>query len=171
MKSLHAIKIAFLLFIFVFTACSSRVVLPPLPGHVTSQENGAKFFVKPIIIIDTRMSNEMRENAIAMYQNLVFEKLSNLNKLALNKEEAKYELDLIVQKYFKRNAEGYLSPFGGGPKSDHMETLAIVKDIDSGEELGRGRIFYRDPSVFGSLSRMIEDSAEEIVNYVSGKKR
>ncbi len=147
--------------------CGGHVYLAPLPAEATLPEK--RYFLEPITITDQRMSLEFRQNAISIYEERIIKKLTSLDKLATDKSSADYVLMLIVEKYYKRNADKYLSPFGGGPRSDHMETLVIVRDPESGKELSRGRIFYRDPSVFGSLSNMIDSSIDNIAAYITGE--
>ena len=160
-------KIILILSIIFVASCRGHVYLAPLPAEATMSEK--KYFVEPIKITDQRMTPDFRENGISIYQKGIEEKLKKMNKLAINKVEADYILVLIVEKYYKRNAEKYMSPFSSGPKSDHMETLVLVNEAASGKELSRGRIFYRDSSIFGSLNSMIRNSIDEIVKNINGK--
>ncbi len=162
-------KFTFLASIFFIISCATNK-LAPLPEYVTSSDSQVKFYLHPIKISDTRMGKTMRMNAETLYEEEVIKRLKKHNKLAELPVEADYELKLNVLRYYKVGAEGYFNPFSGGPKSDHIETAVYVIDKKDGKLIGSGNIFYRDSSMFSSLKSMIENSAQDILEYVMGNK-
>ena len=149
---------------FLFIACGATLKLSPLPNAVTANKN-AKYFLKPVKAADTRMGEE----GVSFYNVTMLDRLRKNNMYAQTMQNADYVLVLTITKFQKREgASKYL--FGAMAGSDGMETTVQVRDAKSDKLLGHGTIGQSDSSILASMNSMVEDSADQVIDYLRGKK-